>query len=179
MISLQNNFLTSFLKASCLTAVMIGGLVAQSYATTALFTDTVMKMNIEFATTDNDNNPQVASMTVHNQQESSIEFGDHRINIKTTFIKWAEDAVEPEQIFAELKLLKLAENGDIINSHEPSLMIDKNKWAEFRIAPSDDMEGIDFKMKYEDIPTVEDDSAMINEPVWLNWDIKSAAAEVC
>lgn len=179
MISIQNNFLTSFLKASSLTILMIGGLLAQSYATTALFSDTVMKMNIEFSSTENENKqPQVASMTVHNEQESSIAFGNHQINIKTTFIKWAEDAVEPEQIIAELKLLKLAENGDIINMHKPTLMIDKNKWAKFRVAPSAEMEGIEFKMKYEDLQSIEDDNAMI-EPEWLNWDLKSADAAVC
>ncbi|TDR19340.1 hypothetical protein [Marinicella litoralis] len=180
MISLQHSFLTSFLKASSLTVLMIGGLLAQSYATTALFSDTVMKMNIEFSSTeDNSEKPQVASMTVHNEQESSIAFGDHQINIKTTFIKWTEDAVEPEQILAELKLLKLADNGDIINMHKPTLMIDKDKWAEFRIAPSDEMEGIEFKMKYEDYNHAEDDNAMNDEPAWLNWDLKSAEAEVC
>ncbi len=180
MISTQSNFLASFLKATSLTVLMIGGLLAQSYATTALFSDTVMKMNIEFSSTEDQNEaPQVASMTVHNEQESSIEFGDHQINIKTTFIKWAEDAVEPEQIIAELKLLKLAEDGAIINVHKPTLMIDKNKWAEFRIAPSDESEGIEFKMKYEDFHQIEDDSVMIDEPEWLNWDLKSADKNIC
>ena len=180
MTSLPSSFITSFLKASSLTILMIGGLLAQSYATTALFSDTVMKMNIEFSSTEDKNSqPQVASMTVHNEQESSIEFGDHQINIKTTFIKWADDAVEPEQIIAELKLLKLTENGEIINEHKPTLMIDKNKWAEFRIAPSAEMEGIEFKMQYEDYQTPKDDNAMIDEPEWLNWDLKSADSSIC
>jgi|GEM_PF-2434532 len=179
MASLQGNFLISFLKAICLTTIMIGGLIAQSYATTTLFSDTVMKMNIGFSSSDDKTTEQqVASMTVHNEQESSIAFGDHQIDIKTTFIKWSEDAAEPEQIIAELKLIKLADNGDIINMHKPTLMIDKNKWAEFRVAPSADREGIEFKIKYEDLQSTEDDNVMI-EPEWLNWDLKSSDAAVC
>ncbi|MFC3194145.1 hypothetical protein ACFODZ_07820 [Marinicella sediminis] len=174
------HFLTSFLKAAGLTAVMIGSLVAQSYATNALFSDTVMKMNIEFSATDNDQTQtQVAAMTVRNEQESSLEFGDHQINIKTTFINWSDEATEPEQIFAELILNKIAENGEVEFTHTPKFMIDKNKWAEFKIAPTADQEGIEFKMKYEDFHRLKDEKAHLDQPVWLDWGMAQNEAEVC
>ena len=179
MMSTQH-FITSFLKAAGLTAVMIGSLVAQSYATNALFSDTVMKMNIEFSATENDQTEtQVASMTVRNEQESSLEFGDHQINIKTTFINWSEEATEPEQIFAELILNKLSEEGDIEFTHTPKFMIDKNKWAEFKIAPSADQEGIEFKMKYEDFHQLRDDNVKVELPEWVDWGLEATDEEVC
>ena len=52
MITLQNNFFTSFFKASLLTALLMGGLVAQSYATTALFNGASMNVEVEFNSAD-------------------------------------------------------------------------------------------------------------------------------
>ena len=53
MISSQNNFLTSFFKASLITALMIGALLAQSYATTTLFTVMPVKVAVEINSTEN------------------------------------------------------------------------------------------------------------------------------
>ena len=47
MIQTQQHIIVSIFKAVLLTAVLMGGLVAQCYATTALFADNDMKSNTE------------------------------------------------------------------------------------------------------------------------------------
>ncbi len=176
-----NNYIILFLKVSIITTLLFGGLLAQSYATTTLFPDTVMKMNIEFSTPEGQNiTTKKASMTVHNKQESSISFGEHQLAIKTTFITWEGEAKEPEQVLAEIKIQELNDQGEATTVHTPSLMIIRNEWAELKIAPEDGQEGIELKMQFEDFEPVNDDNAFLSDPVWLNWDEKSAViTEAC
>ena len=69
MITLQNNFFSSFIKASLLTALLMGGLLAQSYATTTLFNGASMSEKAEFKSDgDRLRQPQVVKIQVQNQQ---------------------------------------------------------------------------------------------------------------
>ena len=175
----QHNIFFNFIKVSLFTTILFGGLLAQSYATT-LFSNTIMKMNIEFSATDAKNSiTQKASMTVHNDQESSIAFGDHQLDIKTKFISWEDNAAEHEQVFAEILVQKLNEAGEYQVIYEPSLLILRNEWAELKINSEDGEESFELKMQYEDFKSEKDDNAFLQEPVWLNWDQKTAEAEVC
>ena len=151
----KHNHFTAFIKVSLFTTMVFGGLLAQSWATSQ-FSDAVMKMNIEFVATESDkpgtqSTTQKASMTVHNEQESSIAFGDHQLDIKTTFFGWEENAKEHEQIYAEFKIQKLAADGKYHLVHKPALMILRNEWAEVKIDPADGIEGIDLKVQFKDL----------------------------
>lgn len=170
----QNNVLTSFIKASLLTAVLVGSLVAQSYATTTLFADTIMKMNVAFSSDSDDATAaKQASMTVQNEQESSITFGKHKLDIISQFIAWDDDAKEHEQILAKIKVMKINESGETEIIGNPSLLIMRNKWAEVQIKPEDGSEGFELKMQYEDIYQGEANLVPFDEPIWLNWADKS------
>lgn len=181
----NNNFLTSFIKISIITTVLFGSLLAQSYATN-IFSDVIMKMKLEFTANDTENNiTQIASMTVHNEQQSSISFGNHQLNIKTTFFKWEDGAKELDQILAEVKVQKLDAEGHYQLIHSPSLVILRNKWAELKLDPENGENSIELKLKYEDFKPVEDDNAALKtpssvEPGWLNWGDKSTVpTELC
>ncbi len=175
----NNNIIASFLKISLITTVLFGGLLAQSYATT-LFSDTIMKMNIEFSATDAQNSiNQTASMTVHNDDRSSIAFGDHQLDIKTTFVSWEDNASEHEQVFAEILVQKLNEAGEYQVIYEPSLLILRNEWAELKINSEDGEESFEIKMQYEDFKSDKDDNAFLQEPEWLNWTEKTAEQDIC
>ncbi len=183
MMNTNNNHITSFLKVSLFTTILFGGLLAQSYATT-LFSDTIMKMNIEFSATDTDT--QKASMTVHNEQESSIAFGDHQLDIKSTFFAWEDDAAEHEQVLAEVIIQKLNEHGKFQVIHKPSLVIMRNKWAEIQIDPENSEETFKLKMQFEDYKSQKDDKAFNvptppAQPAWLNWgdEEQTFKAEAC
>lgn len=172
-----NHYILTFLKVSLFTTLLFGGLLAQSYATTTLFPNTVMKMNIEFSATEglDEGTTQKASMTVYNEQQSSIAFGDHQLDIKTTFIKWEDEATEPEQVFAEILIQSLDEAGTATTTHTPSLMIMRDQWAELKIDAENGEEGIELKMKFEDFdPGLNDDNAFVPGTEWLNWQEKSA-----
>lgn len=170
----QNNLITSFIKASLLTAFMVGSLVAQSYATTTLFSDAVMKMNVAFSSEQKDPTAaKEASMTVHNEQESSITFGQHKLDIKSSFIAWDDDAKEHEQVFANVKVMKINDSGEAEVIGNPSLLIMRNKWAEVKVKPEDGSEGFELKMQYEDIYPGEASLAPLDEPVWVNWGDKT------
>lgn len=174
-----SNYVTSFLKISFITAALFGTLIAQSYATTTLFADAIMKMNIAFnSSAENSNDIKEISMTVHNEQESSITFGEHQLDIKSSFIAWDESAKEHEQILAEILIKKINETGDVEIIHSPSLMIMRNNWAEIKIDPENGKEGFELKMQYEDIYPTDAFNTVPNEPIWLNWGDKSQA-EVC
>ncbi|MCB1582866.1 MAG: hypothetical protein R3E90_09605 [Marinicella sp.] len=172
--NLQNNVLTSFIKASLLTAVLVGSLVAQSYATTTLFADAIMKMNVAFSSeSDDPTAAKQASMTVQNEQESSITFGKHKLDITSQFIAWDDDAKEHEQILAKVKVMKINESGETEVISNPSLLIMRNKWAEVQIKPEDGSEGFELKMQYEDIYPSEASLIQFDEPIWLNWGDKT------
>ncbi|MGJ8664268.1 MAG: hypothetical protein ACSHWU_11475 [Marinicella sp.] len=169
MLNTYNNHITSFLKVSLITTILFGGLLAQSYATT-LFSDTIMKMNIEFSATEAESTAtQTASMTVHNEQESSIAFGNHQLDIKTTFVGWEDEAKEHEHVLAEIKVQKLDDDGSYELIYSPSLMILRNEWAELKIDSEDGKEGIELKMQFNDFIKLKDDNAYLADPVWLNW----------
>lgn len=180
MLNTNNNHITSFLKVSLITTLLFGGLVAQSYATT-LFSDTIMKMNIEFSATDAEQtNTQVASMTVQNEQQSSIAFGNHQLDIKTTFVGWEDEAKEHEHVLAEVKVQKLDADGHYELIYSPSLMILRNKWAEFKIDSADGKEGIELKLQFNDFQNIKDDKAFTADPAWLDWNEKTAIkVEAC
>ncbi len=166
----QNNVFTSFIKASLITTFMVGSLVAQSYATTTLFSDAVMKMNVAFSGEQDDPTAaKEASMTVQNQQESSITFGKHKLDIKSSFIAWDDDAKEHEQILAKVKVMKINEAGETEVIGTPSLLIMRNNWAEVKINPEDGSDSFELKMQYEDIYPSEASLMPFQEPVWLNW----------
>lgn len=166
----QHSFISSFLKASLLTAFMVGSLVAQSYATSTLFSDAVMKMNVAFTTDQDDPNmAKEASMTVQNEQQSSITFGQHQIDIRSSFIAWDENAKEHEQVLAKIKVMKVNEAGQTKLVSNPSLLIMRNEWAEIKVNPEDGSEGFELKMQYEDIYPTEASNSQPEEPVWLNW----------
>ncbi len=174
----QNNVLTSFIKASLLTTFMVGSLVAQSYATTTLFADAVMKMNVAFSSDQEDTTAaKEASMTVHNEQESSITFGKHKLDIKSSFIAWDENAKEHEQVLADVKIMKINESGETEVIGNPSLLIMRNKWAEVKVNTVDGSESFELKMQYEDIYPGEASLVPINEPVWVNWGDKTMQEE--
>jgi hypothetical protein len=157
-----------------ITTVLFGSLLAQSYATN-LFSDVIMKMNVEFTANDTNNHvTQIASMTVHNEQQSSIAFGEHQLDIKTTFLKWEDDAKELDQILAEVKVQKLDAEGHYQLIHSPSFVILRNKWAEVMLDPENAKHSIELKLKYEDFKPVSDDNAALITPTdvsteWLNW----------
>ncbi len=151
----KHNHFTAFIKVSLFTTMVFGGLLAQSWATTQ-FSDAVMKMNIEFVATEGDkpgtqSTTQKASMTVHNEQESSIAFGDHQLDIKTTFFGWEDDAKEHEQVLAEIKIQKLAEDGQYHLVTAPSLLIDRNEWAAVTIDALQGEAAIELKMQFKDL----------------------------
>lgn len=175
----NNNFLTSFIKISIITTVLFGSLLAQSYATN-IFSDVIIKMKLEFTANDTENSTtQIASMTVHNEQQSSISFGNHQLDIKTTFLKWQDGAKELDQILAEVKVQKLDAEGHYQLIHSPSLVILRNKWAELKLDPEN---GIELKLKYEDFKPDEDDNTALKTPssVEPNWGDKSTVpTELC
>jgi hypothetical protein len=176
----QTDFLSSFLKASLLTALLIGGLLAQSYATTALFTGVSMNMDVEFKSTDEELSlPPLATTQVQNHQESTFMFGNHQVKVKTNFITSEQNSPSPESFLAELKLEKLVKEGEFINISSPSLMIKKDNWAEFKIAPSEDRKSIEFKLKYEDLQPNNDEHSAIHNTEWLNWGDSSVDEDVC
>ena len=129
----NNNFLTSFIKISIITTVLFGGLLAQSYATN-LVTDSIMKMNIEF-TANNDENVthQTASMTVKNNQQSDFTFGNHHVEIKTTFVKKDGVPTNEQQFLAEVKIKQLGESDQFELIGSPAMLILRNNWAEFTL----------------------------------------------
>ena len=176
----QTDFLSSFLKASLLTALMIGGLLAQSYATNALFSGISMKMDVVFNATDEQlSQPQAVTAQVQNLQESNFTFGNHQLNVTTNFITSEQKASGPELFMAELKLAKLNEQGELINIGSPSLMVEKNKWAEIKFSPSEHQKAIEFKIKYQDMQPVKDDHSAIHNTDWLNWGDSSVDEDVC
>lgn len=173
------NFITSFIKISFITTALFGTLIAQSYATTTLFSDAVMKMNVAFNSSEASNNEiKEISMTVHNEQESSITFDGHQLDIKSSFIAWDENAKEHEQVLAEILVKKISESGDFEVIHSPSLLIMRNKWAELKIDPENGKAGFEIKMQYEDIYPTDAFNTIFNEPIWLNWGDKNQT-EVC
>lgn len=175
----KGNFLTTFIKISFITTVLFGTLVAQSYATTTLFSDAIMKMNIAFNSSDDVvNEIKEISMTVHNEQESSVTFGEHQLDIKSSFIAWDENAKEHEQILAEILVKKISESGEIEIIHSPSLLIMRNNWAELKVDPEDGKEGFELKMQFEDIYPTDAYNTFPNEPIWLNWTEKTKT-DIC
>ena len=73
----QTSFLSSFFKASLLTALLMGGLVAQSYATTTLFNGSSMSEKTEFnSAIDGTSQPLVVK----------IQLQDHQVNNKSHII---------------------------------------------------------------------------------------------
>lgn len=166
----QQSLMTSFLKASLFTAFMIGSLIAQSYATTSLFSDTIMKMNVVFNSENEDSNvASEASMTVQNEQESSFTFGQHKLDIKSSFIAWDDDAQEHEQVLADIKVMKVNDNGEIEVIGNPSLLILRNNWAEIKVNSEEGQDGFELKMQYEDYYPAEAHNTENDETVWLNW----------
>ncbi len=177
----SNNTLLTFIKVSLLFTILFGGLLAQSYATT-LFSNTIMKMNIEVSATDAEahTTKQTASMTMHNDELASLAFGDLQLDIKTTFFSWDEKAKEHEQIFAEILVQKLNESGELQVIKKPSVLVLRNEWAELKFNSEDGQEGIQLKMQFEDFQPEQDDNAYWQEPEWLNWSEKAEEnTEVC
>ncbi len=177
----NNNFLSSFFKLSLITTLLFGSLLAQSYATN-IFSDVIMKMNLEFTATEDETeitSTQSASMTVHNEQFSSIAFGKHQLDIKTTFYKWQDDAKEMDQILAEVEVQKMDATGHYHLIHSPSFVISRNQSAEVKLGTENGEDSIELKLQFEDFEPIEDDSAMLGEPVWLNWGDKETPTEVC
>ena len=170
----NNNFMTSFIKISIITTFIFGGLLAQSYATN-LVTDSIMKMNIEFsANNDESTNRQTASVAVQNNQQSDFTFGNHQVEVKTTFIQKDGVPSNQQQFLAEVNIKRLGESGRFELIGSPAMLILRNKWAEIKLDPENDENSIELKLKYED------DNALISEPEWLNWTDKSkVTTEVC
>ncbi len=165
----QNN-ITTFIKVILLTTVLFGGLVAQSYATN-LMTETFLKMNVKVSQGDDVN--EVASVRAHDKQSSSFEFGNHQIDVKTTFVNWADATTELEkQILAEIQVRELDDAGKFELKYSPSVLILRNKWAELEIGSETD-EATKFKLKlqYEDLFTSEESASLFNSnnqiPAWL------------
>ncbi|MCX7553814.1 hypothetical protein OS175_07985 [Marinicella sp. S1101] len=166
----QNN-ISAIFKVVLLTTALFGGLVAQSYATN-LITETFLKMNVEVST--GDTTKELASVRVKDQDSSSFEFGNHQIDVKTTFVNFSEDnAALEKQILAEIKVLELDEAGEFELKYSPSMLILQNKWAELEIGSGEDDENqFKLKLKYEDlIKEVQDKAAYLqslhHKTLWL------------
>lgn len=175
---LNNRFITTFFKISIITTALFGGLLAQSYATN-LVSDSIMRMNIEFAADNKlSNTPETASVLVQNNQQSDFSFGNHQLEIKTTFIENKNLPASEQQFLAEVKIKQLGESGEINLIGSPSMLILRNKWAEFKLNTADKDESIQFKLQFEEDDTANEE-AMLAEPEWLNWGDKQSATKVC
>ncbi len=175
----NNNFLAAFFKISIITTLFFGGLLAQSYATN-LVTDSIIKMNIEFTANNDENaNHQTASVNVQNNQQSDFTFGNHHVEIKTIFVKKDGVPVNQQQFLAEVKIKQLGESGQFELIGSPTMLILRNKWAEFKLNTEEENETIQFKLQYEEDKDMPNDNAFLTEPIWLNWGDKQPTTEVC
>ena len=145
-----NNYITAFIKVSIITTLLFGGLLAQSYATN-LITDSIMKMNVEFSAYDSTNTTtQTASIEVLNEKESSFNFGDYQLDVKTDLFHKDALSFEEKNFLAQIKIKQLGEFGQFELVGTPEIITLRNQWAEITLDTDAEQENIKLKLQFEE-----------------------------
>lgn len=175
------NFISSFFKAIFLTAAMIGGLVAQSYSTTAWFADSETKNNTALISAQgSDANTPLADMALTNKTTSTFEFSFEKSPYKATpqAKSWPDNYAVLKLKAAELKRLKLAQTSKKINTASPILIFENNKREVLKMSPNYYQKGSNFKIKNEFIKPANDNHSSLSND-WPYETEKSSELDFC